>query len=198
MPHVCQDHVLYTDVDIVFANKITQDDVKILSQSVGTGIASYGREFSKTSEIVNTGVMVMHVKRFEQELPLILQTGREQGTYPGQDQALLNIYRNTNEKNRQKFKLLPIHYNWKVYWRLEPFDFSQVKVVHFHGPKAGRGLEEMSKCDFTGFFHHKRSDFQSAYGALMHQGICCDYGRTAGWAIHTIQSLKASRRDLCD
>eukprot|EP00560_Eucampia_antarctica_P008868 CAMPEP_0197822968 /NCGR_PEP_ID=MMETSP1437-20131217/284_1 /TAXON_ID=49252 ORGANISM="Eucampia antarctica, Strain CCMP1452" /NCGR_SAMPLE_ID=MMETSP1437 /ASSEMBLY_ACC=CAM_ASM_001096 /LENGTH=428 /DNA_ID=CAMNT_0043421881 /DNA_START=169 /DNA_END=1452 /DNA_ORIENTATION=- len=112
MPNVCQDHVLYTDVDIVFPNKMTQKDVQILLQSVGTGIASYGREYGKSPHIQNTGVMVMHVKRFEQELPLILQTAREQDSYPGHDQYMLNIYKDTNEINRGKFQLLPIHYNW--------------------------------------------------------------------------------------
>lgn len=198
MPDVCQDHVLYTDVDVVFANKITQDDVKILSQSVGTGIASYGREYSKTQQIVNTGVMVMHVERFEQEFPLILQTAREEGEYPGHDQKMLNNYKDNNETNREKFRLLPIQYNWKAYWRLEPFDFSQVKVVHFHGPKPGKGLEDMSKCNWTGIFHNMPPNLQNAYGPHLHQGICCDYGRTAEWAVQTIQSLKASRRDLCD
>jgi len=198
MPNVCQDHVLYTDVDIVFPNKMTQKDVQILLQSVGTGIASYGREYGKSPHIQNTGVMVMHVKRFEQELPLILQTAREQDSYPGHDQYMLNIYKDTNEINRGKFQLLPIHYNWKVYWRLEPFDFSQVKIVHFHGPKTGNGLEDMSKCNWTGIFHNMRPDIQRAYGPHLHQGICCDYGRTAEWAVHTIQSSKSSRHDLCD
>ena len=198
MPNVCQDHVLYTDVDVVFPNKITQKDIQILSQSVGTGISSYGREYSKAAHIFNTGVMVMHVKRFEEELPLILQTAREQDPYPRHDQAMLNIYKNADKTNTEKFQLLPIHYNWKAYWRLEPFDFFQVKIIHFHGPKPGRGLEDMSKCNWTGIFHNMLPNIRRAYGPLLHQGICCDYGRTAEWAVQTIHSLKASRQDLCD
>mmetsp|Transcript_25527 Transcript_25527/g.39243 ORF Transcript_25527/g.39243 Transcript_25527/m.39243 type:complete len:444 (-) Transcript_25527:314-1645(-) len=198
MSNVCQDHVLYTDVDVAFPSKITQKDIQILSQSVGTSIASYGREYSKTAEIVNTGVMVIHVNRFEHELPLILQTAREQDSYPGHDQQMLSIYKKTKARNLGKFQLLPIVYNWKVYWRLEPFDLSQVKIVHFHGPKPGRGLEYMAKCNWTGIVHNMSPNIQKAYNNHLNQGICCDYGRTAAWATQTIQSLKASRQDLCD
>ena len=38
MLNVCQEHVLYTDVDVVFANKITKKDIRLLSNSVGQGM----------------------------------------------------------------------------------------------------------------------------------------------------------------
>ena len=30
-----------------------------------------------------------------------------------------------------------------------PSAFSQVKILHFHGPKLGRGLEVIAKCNLT-------------------------------------------------
>ena len=198
MPGVCQNHVLYTDVDVVFANRITQTDVRLLTNSVGEGITSYGREFSKGPDIMNTGVMVIHVERFEQELPFILQTGRDTVPYPGNDQELLNLYKTANDTAKEKFQLLPMQYNWKAYWGLEPSDFSQIKVVHFHGPKLGRGLEEMATCNVTGISSNLHPHLQKAYGPHLHQGICCDYGRTAKWNMKAIRYWEASMDDLCD
>ena len=153
LPNVCKSHVLYTDVDVVFANRITQRDVKLLSKSVGQGIISYGREFFKKARILNTGVMVTHVERFGQEIPKIIrharrkkislkniQDSRSKMIYPRNDQEMLNLYRVAKYQSKEKFKLLPIWYNWKAYWSLEPSDFSQVKIIHFHDPKLGTGL----------------------------------------------------------
>ena len=47
MPNVCKHNVLCTDVDIIFANRITQQDIQSLSKSTGQAIVSYGREYSK-------------------------------------------------------------------------------------------------------------------------------------------------------
>ena len=47
MPNVCKHHVLYTDVDVIFANRITQQDVQSLSKQMGQAIVFYGREYSK-------------------------------------------------------------------------------------------------------------------------------------------------------
>ena len=169
-----------------------------MTQSVGEGVISYGREFSKGPQITNTGVMVIHVERFEQELPFILQTGRDTVPYPGNDQELLNLYKTANDTAKEKFQLLPMQYNWKAYWGLEPSDFSQIKVVHFHGPKLGRGLEEMATCNVTGISSNLHPHLQKAYGPHLHQGICCDYGRTAKWNMKAIRYWEASMDDLCD
>ena len=193
MPNVCKHHVLYTDADVIFANRITQQDVQSLSKSMGQAIVSYGREYSKEPHIHNTGVMVMNVERFEQELPKMLQQARDEEVYPPHDQILLNNYRKANETSKEKFQLLPIHYNWKAYWGLEPSTFSQVKILHFHGPKFGRGLEAMSKCNVTAM-----SLIHKAYQPHLRQGTCCDRGRTAEWSVKAIHHLKAPIDDLCD
>jgi hypothetical protein len=194
MPNVCKHHVLYTDVDVIFANRITQQDVQSLSKSMGQAIVSYGREYSKGPLITNTGVMVMNVERFEQELPKMLQQARDEEVYPQHDQQMLNNYREANDTLKEKFQLLPMHYNWKAYWRLEPSTFSQIKILHLHGPKFGSGLQAMGKCNVTAvsLIPHK------AYQPILHQGICCDRGRTAEWSVEAIHHLKAPIDDLCD
>jgi hypothetical protein len=40
-------HGLYTDADVIFANRITQQDVQSLSKQMGQAIVFYGREYSK-------------------------------------------------------------------------------------------------------------------------------------------------------
>lgn len=76
MPNVCKKHILYTDVDVIFANTITQRDIQVLSKAVGGSMVAYGRESAKKAQIVNTGVMVMNVESFNQEIPKILQNAR--------------------------------------------------------------------------------------------------------------------------
>ena len=193
IPNVCKHHVLYTDVDVIFANRITQQDVTNLSKLMGQAIISYGREYSKFGHIFNTGVMVMNVERFEQELPKMLQQARDEKVYPKHDQKMINNYREANDALKEKFQLLPMHYNWKAYWGLEPSAFSQVKILHFHGPKLGRGLEVIAKCNLTAI-----SLLPPAYKYHLLQGICCDRGRTAEWSIEAINLFKAPIDHLCD
>jgi hypothetical protein len=197
MPNLCKHHVLYTDVDVIFANRITQQDVTNLSKLTGQAIVSYGREYSKLGHIVNTGVMVLNVEHFEQELPKMLQQARDEKVYPGHDQILINNYCEANDALKEKFQLLPMHYNWKAYWGLEPSAFSQVKIIHFHGPKLGVGLEAIAKCNLTAI-SLLRKDIAKAYTNHLHQGICCDRGRTAEWSIKAIHLLKAPTDHICD
>ena len=193
MPNVCKDHVLYTDTDVVFTNPFTHKDVQTLQKLIGDGMVLYGREYGKHAHIQNTGVMLMNVNRFEQEIPKILHSARNEKEYPSHDQFMLNWYKTGRTKDM--FKLLPMHYNWKAYWGLEPSNFSEVKILHFHGPKLGRGLEEMSACNISAVspeFHTKD------YTAHIQQGICCDQGRTARWSLEAIDNLRAPIEDLCE
>lgn len=192
IPGVCTDHVLYTDVDVVFVNKVTQNDIRLLTESVGNGMVSYGREYGKHPHICNTGVMVIRVKKFAKALPNILDTlAAEKFNH---DQDLLNTIQSRSRANKKLFKLLPMQYNWKAYWGIEPTNFSQIKIVHFHGPKPGIGLEEISTCNASALstFHTK------AYIPHIEQGICCDQGRTATWGIKVVDALVASDTDVCD
>ena len=137
----------------------------------------------------------MNVERFEQELPKMLQQARDEEVYPQHDQQMLNNYREANDTLKEKFQLLPMHYNWKAYWRLEPSTFSQIKILHLHGPKFGIGLQAMGKCNVTAISSIPQKKANKSH---LCQGICCDRGRTAEWRVDAINYLKAPIDDLCD
>lgn len=79
-PGICPRHVLYTDADAMFVNRITLSEIdelkrRYLPENRST-ILSFGRESWTThTEPANTGVMLMDVPRFKQEWPKILQVG---------------------------------------------------------------------------------------------------------------------------
>ena len=202
LPNICKQYALYTDVDIIFANRITQHDIQTLSKLTGKAVALYGREYTKGERIENTGVMVVNVELFKQEVPHILDHKDHWGEekYPqftqrkGLDQGLINSYRAMNDTTMEKFKLLPMHYNWKAYWGLEPSNISQVKIIHFHGLKPGLLLEDVARCNITGL---DDSPYKEHYEVMFRQGVCCDQGRTAEWSIHAFHRLVAPKDELC-
>ena len=61
MPNICKEHVLYTDVDVIFANKMTKANIEFLTNGLysADGVLSYDREYGTAPEIVNKGVMVI-------------------------------------------------------------------------------------------------------------------------------------------
>lgn len=83
---------------------------------------------------------------------------------------------------------------WKLYWKLPSSDFSQVKMIHFHSPKLGRGLEELATCNVIAMF----PEFEyPEYLSMMMQSVCCDRGRVAEWSLQVIHNLKAPMEDVC-
>jgi hypothetical protein len=67
--------------------------------------------------------------------------------------------------------------HWKVYWKLEPSTLQDIKIVHFHGPKPGSGVEEMARCDVS--YNNVANSIPAAYHFLLEEAICCDHGHTA-------------------
>ena len=147
LSNVCKSHVLYTDADVIFANRITKDDMQGLIKSMHNATISYGREYNKKPSIASTGVMLINVDRFEEEIPKILHQARIIQSYPLNDQHMINEYKNKHGSPEEIFQMLPIFYNWKPYWKLQPSSFSEVKILHFHGPKSGQGLDHIANCD---------------------------------------------------
>ena len=187
---ICKSHVLYTDADVLFPNKLSPES---LSQLVDTLLSDdatlmYGRESGKEAGFVNTGVMVLNVKKFSRKIPGMLQFLNKRGDQGAFDQGLVNNY------PRLTRSLLPIHYNWKLYWKLEPSTFDQVKIIHLHGPKPGRGLEKVASCDAEGL----PSQYKEPYGDLYQWGICCDKGRSAAWFMDSYDKLRAPFKDICE
>ena len=162
LPGVCQDYVLYTDSDVIFANQITQrtdlEPQKSKMKEKGK-IVAYGPERSKRRwPIANTGVMFIDIPRFENELlPSLLKYLRSDPnrTYRSYDQGLICSYFG-KEKNNAKGDLLDAvgaispMWNWKLYWTFSTTkkrneSMSDIKVIHFHGPKPGRCLDEYAQ-----------------------------------------------------
>jgi len=191
--NICKRHVLYTDVDVLFANTLRKKNVQELvdALSADDAVIMYGRQFPKAPKITNTGVMLINIHKFGNEIPRMIENLEENGKTVALDQGLINRYFETN-KHKLKRTLLPIHYNWKAYWKLEPSTIDQVKIIHTHGAKPGIGMEEIGSCNFTALPPIK------SYDILFRQGICCDKGRTAAWFIKLHEKFLAPSKDICD
>lgn len=191
MPDICQQYVLYTDVDVLFPNKLTHDDILLLKDTLSTSSGGgayvmYGREFSKDPHIMNTGVMMFDIEKFGNVIPKILDLATQKD-YDTADQGMINNYFTQNKRTNKERTMLPIHYNWKAYWKLELSSFQDVKIYHHHGPKPGKCLEIMSDCnvDMIG----KLGRQYEPYAEHIRQGICCDAGRTARWALEASRAF---------
>ncbi|KAG7337959.1 hypothetical protein IV203_032092 [Nitzschia inconspicua] len=197
---ICPDHVLYTDPDVLFTGNITPTDMKILKQGLhsSNAIVSYGREYDIGPNMHNTGVMLMNVKAFDAEWPKILKytlnKQSEGRPFPLHDQVMLNNYFD-EEENALKRSLLPLFWNWKAYWKLDPSQFSDVKILHFHGPKPNKVLDDIAFCQ-TEMLPMIWELYQD-YEHLVLHGICCDQGRTAYHALKLFERYTAPSETIC-
>jgi hypothetical protein len=88
--------------------------------------------------------MMMHVQKFKKQLPKILDFGienrfRSAKATDWHDQDLLNAFFGI-EANRHQRQLLPLDWNYKVYWGRSE-SHGGAKIVHFHGTKPGVFIE---------------------------------------------------------
>jgi hypothetical protein len=194
IPGVCPRSVLYTDADVIFMNDITIEDMIGLKSFLNEDVMLlYGREAGKLDERpANSGVMLMDVIAFGDEWPQILNWATDKEGFIAYDQGLLNDYFSQNKETDKKRAMLPIHWNWKSYWRLEPSVWSDIKILHFHGPKFGRGLQRIASCNFH------LDDFPiAAYKTHIYWGICCDGGKTAHRAFELDREFRPPATDIC-
>jgi hypothetical protein len=126
------EHVLYTDVDVVFLSKTSADTLK-------PAVFSAAPEFDKSSwNYFNAGVMVANVKKLREsyaDFENYLVKNIEEHTYGFHDQIAYNIF------YRNKWDRLPVKMNWKSYWGLN----TEAEIVHFHGPKIGSIISILDK-----------------------------------------------------
>ncbi|KAG7343019.1 hypothetical protein IV203_020964 [Nitzschia inconspicua] len=197
-PGICQKYILYTDTDVIFPNRITRGDVAALKQDLkashGEAIISYGRESGMEARSFSTGVMILDVPNFQKEWPSILEFAKSRDKFPAHDQILLNHYFTQSEEMKKKRKILSLYWIWKTYWKLEPSTHDQVKVIHFHGPKLQKGLEEMARCEIENW----DQNILPGYQRLFKHGICCDQGKTAKWAVDLSHWFQETRQDICE
>ena len=187
-PGVCDCHLFYTDNDVLFINPLTCQDMSNLKQKlVGDKFLMYGQDFLiNRPKPSNTGVMLMDAEGFAREWPSILDWGEKQKKFPEHDQLWLNRYYADPRRWKRQNELLPTHYNWKVYWQLEPNRLEDVQNVHFHGPKPGVGVEAMAHCDAEALEDLPHPLFKS----FVKHAICCDSGKTANSIIDSYNRWK--------
>ena len=141
---ISRDIVLYTDADVLFASPLKESDMQEVLAKFNANDVSvlYSTERQKVGVPHNTGVMFMHVSRFEKILPELLNFGSEYSygslVRMAFDQGWLNSFFESNKDRSQKRGFLNIHWNWKIYWG---GDKRKPLLVHFHGPKPGRLAE---------------------------------------------------------
>mmetsp|Transcript_31019 Transcript_31019/g.74685 ORF Transcript_31019/g.74685 Transcript_31019/m.74685 type:complete len:540 (+) Transcript_31019:398-2017(+) len=197
LPGICDRHVMYTDSDVAFVNKITQYDLDKLKQQIAPSTdayALYGHQTKSSGRPINSGVMLFDVYRFAESWHSLLDFGYEKGPFLSFDQGWLNDYFMSTPERSLNRTLLENEWNWKSYWRLSPNEWHQVKIVHFHGPKIGKALESMAHCDRT---DHVNATFGKTYASLVKNGICCDQSMTAKFMLDLYYELSPPRSIKC-
>jgi hypothetical protein len=116
------EHVLYTDVDILFMRSPQLASIK-------PDYFAAAPEFDPNSlNYINAGVMVMNVPAMRSEYRLFeeyLRLNIARKTFGFHDQIAYN------EFYRGRWNKLPLALNWKPYWGIS----DDTEILHFHGPK---------------------------------------------------------------
>lgn len=189
-PNLCQRRiVLYTDTDVMFVNNISPHELESLKDDlVDDKMLSYGQDYLiNRPKPSNTGIMLMDVDKWAQEWSdKVLRWGQvlPKGKFPVHDQLWLNRYYSDPRLWKTRNALLPPLWNWKVYWKLEPNQLEDLRIVHFHGPKPGVGLEEVAggKEDL--------SLLPPDYHSLVLNACCCDREQTAKAVLEMYKSYR--------
>lgn len=117
------EHVLYTDIDVIFRCEPQIDQKPKLFAAAP--------EFRKESwNYFNAGVMLINVPELRnsyQNFESYLRLNIEEKTVRFHDQIAYN------EFYKGKWDKLPVTMNWKPYWG----ENDRAQIVHFHGPKLG-------------------------------------------------------------
>lgn len=130
IPGLCRERdwtdpfVLYTDCDVQFTADPAPQLVALRPAFLAAAPEGDSTDFVR----FNSGVMLINVPAWEQELPALTDTFRQnqaESLAPPYDQALLQRH------FHGRIDRLPLELNWKPYWGANP----RAAIVHFHGPK---------------------------------------------------------------
>lgn len=118
--------VLYSDIDVYF-----NSDIRLSDLPKPTYLAA-APEFEKDVQKMryfNAGVLILNTQNMKNKCKKIFEDLKEGkanqiGLF---DQGFLNQY------CFEDMDLLPIEYNWKPYWGINP----TAKIIHYHGIKPG-------------------------------------------------------------
>ena len=141
VPGVCPiDAVWFTDADVLFWNKIEWSDIEQLMHMPPGAVIKYGDEWQFCKKVPeNTGSLVINVSGLAAVHSAFIAHGNaSRFSFPAWDQGWLNSFIRDRDHGPRLWAYLHPQWNWKVYWGDD--DLIGPKVVHFHGPKPGRGF----------------------------------------------------------
>eukprot|EP00435_Cladocopium_sp_Y103_P073525 s32_g44.t1 len=130
-PHYNQDYVLWTDCDIMWWRKVSMSEFLSNVPTHKFSLAFSGQSLKEQSP-VNTGVVLMDLKNYQQDMPKLLASITTTDK-PGLDQAL--VYRFYEEH--------PGLSGWSVIWNYRMFwnGHEPVAILHYWGLKPSAGLD---------------------------------------------------------
>jgi hypothetical protein len=198
MPGVCARHVLYTDTDVIFANPLTHVDLEATIARISepeSAFVAYGPEAHQNDGAFNTGVMFIDTYRFVKAFPAMLAFGiSEKFRFPAYDQGWMNAFFTLTENEGGRTSLGPL-WNWKVYW--PPVSPSTIKVIHFHGPKPGNGLEYIAYPDKFKLADAEDQMGHPHYLPLIEMSLRNNASTRAAAALDFFHELLPPREDFC-
>ena len=129
--------------------------------------------------------------------------GNDDWWFPPHDQLWLNFYYIQPKIWRPENLLLPPTWNWKVYWEMELDDSSKddsttIYIVHFHGPKPDKGVDEMAVCDLDAMTipRNKSYHFPPGHQLFEASSMCCDHGRTAHRVLNLYEQWRPTEAQM--
>jgi hypothetical protein len=196
-PNICKDIVLYTDSDVLFM-KVTEKALASVrhtfKQAKNTSLLYSVESIKDNPAPINTGVMFIHLTRFAKIWPTLLDFGQSKlFRFPSYDQGWINAF---NELYPETSGYLDFRWNWKVYWGGNGNASEQPYIIHFHGPKPGRGpyleclASRNSRC-LRGLKAHP-------YVRFVARGFKADGGTLANQSLVIYESLATRANHPCD
>jgi len=132
---ICSDVVLYTDCDVVFL-QVSAHAMMVEQSALHDHVWSFSSEAENIKRLQNTGVMLINNTAFEGIYTDFIEFGINlKFDFAGFDQGWITQY---SKEHRGTARFLNTEWNWKVYWGNK--GKKDVKMIHFHGPKPGKGM----------------------------------------------------------
>jgi len=175
---ICSDVVLYTDCDVVFFN-VNAHAMMAEQSRLHDHVWSYSSESTMGDTPENTGVMLINNTALQRIYTDFLDFGiRHELDFVAYDQGWIVAF---TEVRPSTARFLNTEWNWKVYWGGNE---NNVKIMHFHGPKPGRGawLSCLASQDPTCLQPFSTSHLvgvDGAYYSLVYSGFSADCGYLA-------------------
>jgi hypothetical protein len=137
------EYVLYTDLDIMFLTEVVDFLEKIKPRYFAVAPEAYLSDSNPKDSIsnynkMNSGVMLMNLKNLQANDEkfknfMMREISNREISNLVKDAWDQTAYKKFYKKRffGYKWDKLPPEYNWKPYWG----DYSNAKIIHFHGPK---------------------------------------------------------------